>query len=74
MHNWNIDYHHRGSKIIWILKYKNCLLNLFKKTADVIGGMVLGVVVALFITLLVGRVLWEYDSEASYSDFDLKPS
>ena len=42
------------------------------KGSDVIGGSILGIVIALFITLMVGRVLWDYECETSYSDFDLK--
>lgn len=40
--------------------------------SDVIGGSVLGIVIALFITLFVGRVLWDYGAEKKYADFDLK--
>jgi membrane-associated phospholipid phosphatase len=39
---------------------------------DVIGGSLLGIAVALFITLAVGRVLWVYNREDDYYDFDLK--
>ena len=42
------------------------------KGSDVIGGSILGIVIALFITLMVGRVLWDYECETNYSDFDLK--
>jgi membrane-associated phospholipid phosphatase len=41
--------------------------------SDVVGGVALGVTIALFITFLVGRVLWDYDRPKMYSDFDLKP-
>lgn len=41
--------------------------------SDVIGGIVLGSIVAVFITFFVGRVLWEYEKPREYSDFDLKP-
>lgn len=41
---------------------------------DVLGGMVLGCVVAYFVTYFVGRVLWEYETEPAYYDFDLKPT
>jgi membrane-associated phospholipid phosphatase len=40
---------------------------------DVLGGAILGVSVALFMTLALGRVLWEYGREWDYYDFDLKP-
>ena len=42
--------------------------------SDAIGGMVLGIVIALAMTLFVGRVLWEYEVEKPYTDFDLKPT
>ena len=41
--------------------------------SDVIGGTVLGWLIALFITLIVGRVLWEYERKEQYYDFDFKP-
>lgn len=41
--------------------------------SDVIGGIVLGVTIALGITLFVGRVLWDYEVEKPYTEFDLKP-
>lgn len=40
---------------------------------DVIGGVLLGTTIALAITFLVGRVLWEYEVTNKYTDFDLKP-
>jgi membrane-associated phospholipid phosphatase len=52
-------------------------MQILTKKGDVIGGAVLGITVALFITLLVGKVLWEYEKEfgeATYNDFDLKQS
>lgn len=50
-------------------------MQILTKKGDVIGGAVLGITVALFITLLVGKVLWEYEKEFGeeiYNDFDLK--
>lgn len=41
--------------------------------SDVIGGALLGTTIALAITYLVGRVLWDYEVEKPYADFDLKP-
>ncbi|CAF0888758.1 unnamed protein product [Brachionus calyciflorus] len=41
--------------------------------SDVIGGTVLGIIIALAVTLLVGRVLWDYEVERPYTDFDHKP-
>jgi membrane-associated phospholipid phosphatase len=41
--------------------------------SDVVGGSILGIAVALFVTLAIGRVLWQYNQEESYYDFDLKP-
>lgn len=40
--------------------------------SDVIGGTVLGVIVAVGIVFFVGRVLWVYDKKKNYQDFDLK--
>lgn len=40
---------------------------------DVVGGALLGTIIALAITFLVGRVLWKYDVKEKYTDFDLKP-
>lgn len=40
--------------------------------SDVIGGTVLGVIVAVGITCYVGRVLWVFDKRSNYGDFDLK--
>lgn len=40
--------------------------------SDVLGGAVLGIIVALGITLFVGRVLWMFDKKPNYADFDLK--
>ncbi|CAF0856047.1 unnamed protein product [Brachionus calyciflorus] len=43
------------------------------RESDVIGGIMLGVVIALAITLFIGRVIWDYEIEKPYADFDLKP-
>ena len=32
----------------------------------------IGIVIALFVTLVVGRVLWDYECEKRFSDYDLK--
>ena len=32
----------------------------------------LGITIAVFVTFVVGRVLWDYECEKRYSDFDLK--
>ena len=42
--------------------------------SDVIGGTVLGCIIALFVTFVVGKVMWVYENEISYSEFDLKDS
>lgn len=39
---------------------------------DVIGGTILGAIVAIGITMFVGRVLWVYEKKRDYFDFDLK--
>lgn len=41
--------------------------------SDVVGGVLLGTTIALAITFLVGRVLWDYEVEKPYADFDLEP-
>lgn len=38
--------------------------------SDVIGGTILGIIIALFVTLIVGRVLWVYESEERYTELD----
>jgi len=40
--------------------------------SDVIGGAILGIVVALFFSLVLGRVLWEYGGEQQYYDFEAR--
>jgi phosphatidate phosphatase len=40
--------------------------------SDVIGGTFLGCIVALFVTFVVGKVMWVYETEISYSELDLK--
>lgn len=44
----------------------------FHRGSDVIGGSVLGIIIALFITLVLGRVLWEYNAPTKRYDFDQK--
>jgi len=41
--------------------------------SDVIAGGILGCVVALFITLVTGKVLFKYDKIVDFFDSDLKP-
>jgi membrane-associated phospholipid phosphatase len=41
--------------------------------SDVIGGIVVGSIVALFITLVVSRVLWYYRTKTDYHDIELIP-
>lgn len=41
--------------------------------SDVIGGIVLGCIIAVFMTFVVGRVLWKFNYRESYHDFDFKP-
>lgn len=41
--------------------------------SDVIGGIVLGGIIAVFTGFIIGRVLWRYGAETDYLDFDLKP-
>jgi phosphatidate phosphatase len=43
------------------------------RASDIIGGIVLGASVALFMTLIVGRVIWIYGRRPRYYDFDLIP-
>ena len=41
--------------------------------SDVLGGIAVGAVIAIFITLVVSRVLWYLKAKKDYYDFDLKP-
>lgn len=43
------------------------------RAGDIIGGVILGASVALFMTLVVGRVIWTYGRRPRYYDFDLRP-
>lgn len=40
--------------------------------SDVIGGAILGIVIALLMTLLVGRVLWVYELKEDDDEIDYK--
>ena len=40
--------------------------------SDVLGGSVLGIIIALFITLVAGRVFWVYNAPVKRADFDIK--
>ncbi len=50
------------------------ILDYHHRGSDVIGGMVLGAGVAIFIIYYVGRVLWVFERDIPYSDFDFKPN
>ena len=58
-----------------IAAYVTCISRIgdyHHRGSDVIGGAILGAIVALFFTLVRGRVIWEYNNQKQYSDFDLK--
>jgi phosphatidate phosphatase len=60
----------------FIAAFVTCLSRIsdyHHRGTDVLGGSALGAVIAYFITFFVGRVLWEYEVDKTYSDFDLKP-
>ncbi len=41
--------------------------------SDVLGGMLIGLSVALFITCIAGKVIWKFERKMPYYEFDLKP-
>jgi membrane-associated phospholipid phosphatase len=49
------------------------ITDYFHKDVDVVGGGILGALIAILFTIVLGRVLWEYNTEERYSDFDLDP-
>ena len=40
---------------------------------DILGGVVLGALIAVAFTIYVGRVIWEYERKPEYSEFNLQP-
>ena len=40
---------------------------------DVIAGAILGGTIALFVTLVLGEFLWDYNAPVLYTDFDRDP-
>lgn len=42
------------------------------RLSDVFAGSGLGIIIALYITFVAGRVLWDYECEKKFTDFDLK--
>lgn len=60
----------------FIAAYITCISRIrdyHHRGTDVIGGVVLGVVIAVFITCVVGRVIWSYGTRKKYYDFELRP-
>ena len=41
--------------------------------SDVIGGTFLGCIVALFVTFVVGKVMWVYETQTVYHELDAIP-
>lgn len=59
----------------FLAAYVTCLSRVsdyHHRGSDVIGGIVVGAIIAIFITCISGRVLWEYNRETQYSDFSMK--
>lgn len=46
------------------------IVDYHHRGSDVIGGAVLGALVALAFTLLFGRILWNFNSKNKDNDFD----
>lgn len=57
----------------WYVTSMSRVSDYYHRGSDVIGGSVLGFVIALHITMVVGKVLWEYDRKPRVSELDLKP-
>jgi phosphatidate phosphatase len=60
----------------FIAAYVTCISRIsdnYHHPGDVLGGVILGCAVAIFITTVVGRVLWVLGHRKRYYDFDLKP-
>lgn len=61
----------------FIAAYVTCLSRIsdyHHRGSDVIGGVVVGVIVAVLVTFGVGRVIWEYNYKPMITDFSLKKS
>jgi phosphatidate phosphatase len=59
----------------FIAAYVTCISRIadyHHRGSDVIGGAVLGSAIALLITLVIGRVLWDYHVKSECSEIDLK--
>ena len=59
----------------FIAAYVTCVSRIsdyHHRGSDVIGGAILGSVIALLITLVIGRVLWEYNIKCPKYDFELR--
>ena len=47
------------------------IVDYYHRGSDVIGGAILGALVAIVFSFYFGRVLWEFDRKKKKSDFDL---
>ena len=57
----------------FIAAYVTCVSRIsdyHHRGSDVIGGIVLGAVIAVFITCVVGRVIWSYGAQKRFYDFE----
>lgn len=61
----------------FIAAFVTCLSRIsdyHHRGSDVFGGCVLGLAIGLFITLVIGRVLWEYKVIERYHEIEMKKS
>jgi phosphatidate phosphatase len=61
----------------FIAAYVTCLSRIgdyHHRGSDVIGGAVLGCLVAIFVTFFTGQVIWKFNYKKPYYDYSLKES
>ena len=47
------------------------IVDYYHSGSDVLGGAILGAIIAFVFTCYFGRVLWEFDKKKKKTDFDL---
>jgi membrane-associated phospholipid phosphatase len=47
------------------------IVDYYHRGTDVLGGAILGAIIAFVFTCYFGRVIWEFDKKQKKSDFDL---
>lgn len=48
------------------------LVDYAHRASDILGGAILGLIIALLMTLVVGKIIWIYEKKTNYQDPDLK--